>query len=84
MSYPYKPNDEEREFLKMACLVIRDADLRRGITSIDEISTDSVNYSFDDIGFAQVVIYDGKFGQKVLKMRHPKVYRHNGKWTHSG
>lgn len=77
----YRPDDFMIEELKRSCLVIQDEDLVQWVNKLEDVSLFTVRFTNDDTKFAQVVIYEGKLGTKVLKMRPPKLYRYNGSWT---
>lgn len=68
----------DMELLRESCLVITDSDLViRDYTSIDQIDMHMIRSPTDDIFMASMVLYDGVFGQKLLKLRMPKICRND-------
>lgn len=71
-------SDSDSIMLQKSCLVISDDDLipRSDYKSIDDINLEYVK-GRQDLSMSSMVLYDGVFGQKVLKLRMQKV-RRNG------
>ena len=67
-------NEIQRQYLRTSCLVLTDDDFREANT-LDDICTDNVRYTVEDITHSLVVIYEGALGQKVLKLRPAKITR---------
>lgn len=66
----------DMELLRKSCLVVTDSDLIiRSYTSIDQISIEMIKSSLEDVPMANMVLYDGILGQKVLKLRMSKICR---------
>lgn len=66
----------EVDDLLKSCLVISDNDLIiNDYTSIDQIELTHIRHSQRDTHLANMVLYDGRLGQKVLKLRMPKIRR---------
>lgn len=66
----------DMELLRKSCLIITDSDLIfRDYTSIDQINIEMIKSSLEDVPMANMVLYDGVFGQKLLKLRMPKICR---------
>lgn len=66
--------DTQKELLQKSCLVLTDDDFM-DIKSIDDINIHRIRNSISDVTHANMVMYDGKFGHKVLKIRMPRVGR---------
>lgn len=66
----------EVDDLLKSCLVISDSDLIiDDYMSIDQIELTHIRHSQRDTHLANMVLYDGRLGQKVLKLRMPKIRR---------
>lgn len=68
------PNSLIKE-LEKSCLVLTDDDFLLGTKSIDDIVISNIMTTLDDFKKAKFVVYDGKHGQKILKMVVPLIKR---------
>lgn len=69
-------SESQKHSLAHSCLVLTDSDFPYA-EYIGDIELPNQNFMCD-IALAQMVIYEGRFGCKILKLRHGKIYRSRG------
>lgn len=72
----FKLSDNSVYLLSNNCLVLEDEDFYES-SSINDITVENIRLSLDDYRQALMVLYRGKFGEKVLKLRLREIKRND-------